>query len=161
MNLGGTYRRGSTLPPQNNTEFGALNELNKRIRELNKTLCCLTGGAIGDPGGGGGLTPTPFTFYFGNGTFPVTSGDITAGTVGTGLHGQAETVMFANVTDDNLWFAEPAVEPIKTIWYNTPLNQGPIGFGETFGAPTIVGSWRLYKSSFPTTFVGTVQFKTS
>lgn len=163
MNLGGTHSRGSSLPGQNATQFDQLNELNKNVRKLNKTLCCLTTGASSDPGGGGGggITPTPFTFRYGITTAPLTTDDIVAGTAGTGAHGQKEVVMFPNVTDTLLWFAEPSIEPIKTVWFNTGLNQGPIGTDEVFGFPTIIGSWRLYVTNFDTTFVGTVEFRLS
>lgn len=162
MNLGGTYRRGSTLPGQNATEFDQLGELNKNLRKINKTLCCLTTPITGtDPGGGGGNPPTHFGFKYGTTTFPTTSEEIEAGISGTGTHGEKVSVIYPNSTDDSLWYAEPATEPVKTRWYNTALNQAPIGTDELFDFPTIIGSWRLYISSYPTTFIGPVEFRLS
>lgn len=160
MNLGGTHSRGSSLPGQNATINSQIDELNKRLRQVNKTLCCLTIPIAGtDPGGGGGSTP--FSFRYGLTEFPTTVEEIEAGSLGTGIHGQKTTVLYSNPSDDFLWYAEPSSEPLKTRWYNTGLNQAPIGTDELFDFPTTIGSWRLYVTSYATSFTGPVEFRLS
>lgn len=41
MNLGGTYNRGGTTAPQNQTNNQLLMEQNKNLRKLNDAICCL------------------------------------------------------------------------------------------------------------------------
>jgi hypothetical protein len=56
------------------------------------------------------------------------------------------------------YMAEPISEPAKTTWYNTAINNGNIGVGETFE----VGEsdpWRVYYTTAATEFTGPVEFR--
>lgn len=89
--------------------------------------------------------------------------DIAAANPDTEIAGGTLTVPaggFGNTTDAIVFMAEPVTEPAKTIWYNTAINNGAIGAGETF-LSTTVGAYRVYYTSAATSFTGSVQFRIS
>jgi hypothetical protein len=91
-------------------------------------------------------------------------GDIDVATSDSATTGSDLTVPdggFGNTVDAIVFMAEPATEPEKTIWYNTSINNGAIGVGETFLVPVVIGDWRVYYTAEVTTFTGAVQFKIS
>jgi hypothetical protein len=89
--------------------------------------------------------------------------DIAGATEGSGLQDQDIIVPVGGLNPDPdaiCFMAEPSTEPVKTVWYNTSINNGSIGAGETFLAPIIVGDWRVYYTAAATSFpTGTVQFR--
>jgi len=123
------------------------------------------GGLAG--GGGGGNPSTQFTAFWG----VLNDGDAlpNAAAIAASPHhavfnkGAAVVADFTyNHAPKRLWMAEPSTEPAKTVWYGDPLNNGPIGPDETFGAPTTVAPYRLYVTTFDTENESTpIQFRVS
>lgn len=112
------------------------------------------GGINGGPGGGD--VSNKFTAYWGwmEDTDPDPAND--AAIEASANHAQfnkTELVsanFMANSAPKILWMAEPTTEPAKTVWYADILNTGSIGSGELFGAPTTIGSYRFYKTTYET-----------
>lgn len=108
-------------------------------------------------------TPT-FALKYGNkATGTILEADVLAATSGIAPVGGDITVPnggFGNVVDRFCFVWEPTTETPKNAWYNSVLNQGPIGAGETFLAPTAltVGgiAGRVYVTGFATQFTGSV-----
>jgi hypothetical protein len=115
---------------------------------------------------GGGTTPETETIVFKAGNIPTgvpVLVDIDAATENSGTAGEDLTVPgggFGTAGTPGICFmAEPASEPEKIIWYNTSINNGNIGVGQTFLAPVIVDDWRVYYTAATTEFSGSVQFR--
>jgi hypothetical protein len=73
-----------------------------------------------------------------------------------------------NAVSEYVWFAHPAVDPSKTKWFNTPLNQGLVGPGNFILSPVTQaidspeGYWssityKIYVSGYATNTFGTIQ----
>ena len=114
------------------------------------------------------IEPTPvadFDFYFGYGTIPTDEDEVENGSQDSAPHLSNPTVsdFGNNGGDEVLWYAEPITEPVKVKWYHTAINNGAIGPLETWLSPIIVGQYRVYKTSFATTYSTptSVEFRTS
>jgi hypothetical protein len=58
MNLGGSTSRGSNVPNNQTTSFDQLSEFNKRLRQLDKNLCCKLDEIANNTAGTGSITGT-------------------------------------------------------------------------------------------------------
>jgi len=94
-----------------------------------------------------------------------TANKVTASSTGT------VTVVY-NAASQFVWVAIPSVSTVKTKWYNTELNQGPIGAGQFILAPVLqnVNSpqsrwsavpFNIYISGYATTTSGNLEFRNS
>jgi hypothetical protein len=112
------------------------------------------------PGEGGAVT----TFEFMTGskaTEGIDNDDVNAGSTNTGTSGQdivAPDGAFATAGPEFCFMAEPLTEPAKTTWYNTAINNGDIGPGETFEVADSA-PWRIYYTTAATEFTGPVEFR--
>lgn len=85
---------------------------------------------------------------------PATVGDIAAmqgnGSFATGATITADFT--PNAAPKILSMAEPATEPVKSNWFESVNNNGPIGDpnNDLFGVPVIIGPWRVYSTVFAT-----------
>lgn len=86
---------------------------------------------------------------------------------GSGQVATGANTIIANYTQNSapkyLIMAEPADQPLKRKWFGTDLNKGDIGTDQDlFGAPVIIGGYRVYTTAYKTSQTDTVlQFKAS
>lgn len=113
------------------------------------------------------VAQSQLTAYYGTKTDGTTlsEGAIQAGASVAFSTGADVTVDFSsNQVPAYLWYAEPSTEPLKTKWQDTVNipNNGNIGTEEDlFNAPTIVGGYRFYITTYATTTAYPTQFKKS
>ena len=123
------------------------------IKYQNGSVLIYEGGING--GAGGGDVTNKFTAYWG--WMDELASDPTESEIEASLNhaqfnktGPVSANFMANTDPAILWMAEPTTEPAKTKWYADILNNGDIGVGELFEAPTTIGAYRFYKTSYET-----------
>lgn len=119
-----------------------------------------------------------YPYFYGKSTSatkPTAAGLATAianGTTGTKVVavGSGTLSVTYNASGEYIWIAVPSSYPNKTKWYNTALNNGTIGAGQTFLDPTTADvdspnnywngvEYKFYISDFKTTTEGALQFQ--
>lgn len=118
-----------------------------------------------------------YPFFWGKSTTPPTPASIAAaiaaGTANKSLTASTGTVTVTyNAVSEYIWVAIPAVSTVKTKWYNTDLNNGPIGAGQFILAPVAQNvsspesrwsavSFNVYISGYATTTSGNIEYRNS
>jgi len=106
----------------------------------------------------------------------------TAGSIAASIQAGTENKVLASASTgvsaqfdaaaEYIWFAHPAIYTTKTIWFNTPLNQGYIGPTNFINDPvtqTVTSpngywagiSYKVYVSNYATNTTGTIQLLNS
>lgn len=118
-----------------------------------------------------------YPFFWGKSTTQPTPASIAsaiaAGTANKSLTASTGTVTVTyNAASEYIWVAIPAVSTVKTKWYNTDLNNGPIGAGQFILAPVLQNvnspesrwtavSFNIYISGYATTTSGNIEYRNS